>query len=47
MNVEKNKNTLPQDSANYHDAEAEFHVALGWLTALSVMIATAAVGTVS
>lgn len=47
MNVENNRNTIPHDYATKHDAEAEFHIAFGWLTALSVMIATAALATIS
>jgi hypothetical protein len=47
MNVENNRNTIPHDNATKHDAEAEFHIAFGWLTALSVMIATAALATIS
>ena len=47
MNVENNRNTTLQDDATNHDAEAEFQMALGWLAALSVSIATAALATIS
>ncbi len=47
MNVENNRNRVPQNSVDYHDAAAKFHIVLGWFTALSVIIATAALGTVS
>ena len=42
MNVEKTKKTIQQDNASGHDVEAEFHIALGWLAALSVSIAALA-----
>jgi hypothetical protein len=47
MNVENNRNNIPQDNATKHDAEAEFHLAFGWLAALSVSIASAALATIS
>lgn len=47
MNVENNRNTIPQKNATKHDAEAEFHIAFGWLAALAVTIATAALGGIS
>lgn len=42
MNVEKNRNTLPRDNVAGVNPDTEFHVALGWLAALSVSIAALA-----
>jgi hypothetical protein len=42
MNVENNRSTLLQDSDSRLDPDTEFHIALGWLTALSVSIAAMA-----
>jgi hypothetical protein len=47
MNIEKKRNILPQHNATKHDAEAEFQMAFGWLAALSVSIATAALGIIT
>jgi hypothetical protein len=47
MNIENNGNNMPQDNVTYHDAETEFHLAFGWLAALSVSIATAALAIIS
>ena len=38
MNVEKNRNTLSRDKVAGFDPDTKFHVALGWLAALSVSI---------
>jgi hypothetical protein len=42
MNVEKNRRTLLQDTDARLGPDTEFHIALGWLTALSVSIAAMA-----
>jgi hypothetical protein len=42
MNVENNKHTLTQNAVDKFDPDTEFHIALGWLTALSVSIAAIA-----
>ena len=42
MNVENNKHILTQGTGDKFDPDTEFHVALGWLTALSVTIAAIA-----
>jgi len=42
MNVENIRNNTPQNSPTLNDAEAGFHILFGWLAALSVMIAAAA-----
>jgi hypothetical protein len=47
MNIENDRNNITQDNATKHDAEAKFHLAFGWLAALSVSIATAALATIS
>lgn len=47
MNIENDRNNITQDNATKHDAEAEFHLAFGWLAALSVSIATAALAIIS
>ncbi len=42
MNLEKTRSTIQQHDVIGHDVEAEFHIALGWLAALSVSIAALA-----
>jgi hypothetical protein len=42
MNVENNRSTLLQDTDTRLSTDTELHIALGWLTALSVSIAAMA-----
>jgi len=42
MNVEKSRNNTSQDYSTKNDAETSFHMAFGWIAALSVLIAAAA-----
>jgi hypothetical protein len=41
MNVENN-NTLLKNTGDKFNPDAQFHIALGWLTALSVTVAAIA-----
>jgi hypothetical protein len=43
MSVENDRNTLSQDTDTKFDPDTEFHIALGWITALSISIAAMAV----
>lgn len=47
MILENNRKNKPKNTDAKHDAEAEFHIALGWLAALSVSIAAAALAAIS
>ena len=42
MNVENNGNVTAENNPTYSDAETWFHILFGWLAALSVLIAAAA-----
>ena len=42
MNVENIRENSPQNNPTKSDAETCFHMAFGWMAALSVMIAAAA-----
>lgn len=42
MNVENIRENSLQNNPTMNDAEAGFHILFGWLAALSVMIAAAA-----
>jgi len=42
MNVENNKANYTNGTDKKFDPDTEFHVALGWLTALSISIAAIA-----
>ena len=47
MNIENSRKNTPKNTNTKHDAEAEFHIAFGWLAALSVSIVTAALAAIS
>jgi hypothetical protein len=47
MNVEIDKDHIPYENPTNNQAEDSFHMAFGWLVALSVMIANVALGTIS
>lgn len=47
MTLENSGNNHTKNIGHVHDAEAEFHIAFGWLTALSVSIAAAALAAIS
>ena len=47
MKGENTRNTFSQDKNHNFDADAEFHIALGWLAAMSVSIASAALAFVT
>jgi hypothetical protein len=47
MNVENKGSTISHNTDIKHDAEAEFHMAFGWLAALSMTIASAALAAIS
>ncbi len=42
MNINNIRNNTPQNNRTMNDAETSFHMAFGWMAALSVMIAAIA-----
>lgn len=47
MSIKNERTAFLQDSDTQPDAETEFHVVFGWLAALSVSIATAALAIIT
>lgn len=42
MKVENNRNNIRENKPTMTDAESWFHMSFGWMAALSIMIAAAA-----
>jgi hypothetical protein len=47
MNLKKESNNISKETDNNLDADSEFHIVFGWLAAISVSIASAALAIVS
>jgi hypothetical protein len=47
MNVENESNDTSKDTGNNLDVDNKFHIVFGWLAAMSVSIASAALAIIS